>query len=854
MFKIIWDKEHNGVILTMNANGEALTVSPRPVFFEELDLLGFDKEKGWKYPRVKEPLLWAMDRRYFYRGLLVAEVKGGNIFDNPELIVPNEFNGLELIPIDSKILINQNRQNLFLLEHEALQFINETYRTYSFKKTRTKSKANNEVDWTLLADNQEKRTKAKYAVVKEDCDSFDIMPLDLATEQNKTVYLNTKIEQFIVSFSGGKDSQVVLDLVSRVLPPDDFLVIYSDTGLEIPPSLKLYKEIETLYQEWYPNLKFYLTKNPQDTVKLWDKFGLPSRVHRWCCSVTKTAPLYRYLKELNNTGKQPNVLTFEGVRAEESSKRSNYVRLGKAVKHSTVINARPIFNWNLTEIFLYLFSNKLPINDGYRYGLTRVGCVICPFSSDWNERIAKRIYPNTLSSFLNVIQQSVIESGVQDFDDYIKEGKWKRRSGTKSMLSINSRIDFLEQNQNMKTILTNPQEDILEWLKVLGNVYSQKNNNFVSGEIKTRNVVCNFEIEERKESHIKKLIVTFSNIYNFPTLLGQVKKVLYKTTFCSHCLACEVECPTGALQTFPNVKVNTNKCVHCANCLDFIEKGCLMAKSLNITEGDKNMNTKFASIDRYNRFGFRDNWLNQYFNNPNTYFESDNGLGIKMIPAFINWLEDAEIMNKKDKTITELGLILQNIYKSNPTTAAWEIIWINLCYNSVITNWYSRNINWKSIISREDLESKLKNYFGESIKPSTLLNGLAALINMMNESPLGEKMGLWRVKRSDKQLFVSKSVHETVSLIAVAYSLYRYAKENDRYNFTVSELYDEKQTRGIYKEFGLSKERFENILRGLQENKYKIVQVNLQMGLDNISLREDLTPLNVLNLLVKKQL
>jgi len=851
MFKIIWDKENNGVLLTLNANGDALTVSPRPVFFEELDLLGFDDKESWKYPKSKEPLLWACDRRYYYEGELVAEVKGGNIFDNAELVVPPEFHGLELKPIDIKKVIATNRQNLFLLEHEALQFINETYRTYSLKKIRTKAKANSEVDWALLADSQWKKTKTRYAVVKEDCDSFDIMPLDLAAEQNKTVYLNTKIEQFIVSFSGGKDSQVVLDLVSRVLPPDDFLVIYSDTGLEIPPSLKLYKEIETLYQKRYPNLKFHLAKNPQDTVELWDKFGLPSRVHRWCCSVTKTAPLYRYLKELNKTGKQPNVLTFEGIRAEESSKRSNYVRLGKAVKHSTVINARPIFNWNLTEIFLYLFSNKLPINEGYHYGLTRVGCVICPFSSDWNERIAKKIYPDTLSPFLNVIQQSVVESGVQDINDYIKEGKWKRRSGTKSMLSVNSRIDFIEQNQNLKAILTNPQEDILEWLKILGNVYFQKDENIISGEIKTRNVVCNFEIEERIESNIKKLIVTFSNIYNFPTLLGQVKKVLYKTTFCSHCLACEVECPTGTLQTFPNVQVNADKCVHCANCLDFVEKGCLMAKSLNITEGDKNMNTKFASIDRYNRFGLRDNWFNQYFNNPNTYFEMDNGLGVKMVPAFLNWLEDAEIINKKTKKITELGVSIQNIYKFNLTTA-WEIIWINLCYNSVITNWYSRDIEWNGTISREDLESKLKNYFGESIKPSTLLNGLASLINMMNESPLGNKMGFWQGRRNDKQIFVSKFPYEAVNTLSVAYSLYRYAKENDRYNFTVSELYDEKQTRGIYKEFGLSKERFENILRGLQENKYKIVQADLQMGLDNISLREDLTPLNVLKLLLEK--
>jgi len=332
MFKIVWDKENNGVVLTPDANGDALTVSPRPVFYEELDLLEFDKKVGWKYPKSIEPLLWACDRRYFYQGEFVAEAKGGNIFDNVELVVPDEFRGLKLMPIDVRKMISANKRGLFLIEHEALQFISETYRTYSLKQIRTKAKANEEIDWSLIAVNQEKKTKTKYAVVKEDCDSFDIMPFDLATEQNKTVYLNTKIEKFIVSFSGGKDSQVVLDLVSRVLPPEDFVVIYSDTGLEIPPSLELFEKTKELYQEHYQNLNFYLTKNPQDTVELWDKFGTPSRVHRWCCTFTKTAPLYRYLKEISGKDKQPNVLTFEGVRAEESSKLVLIQEIGKGLK------------------------------------------------------------------------------------------------------------------------------------------------------------------------------------------------------------------------------------------------------------------------------------------------------------------------------------------------------------------------------------------------------------------------------------------------------------------------------------------------------------------------------------------
>ena len=55
MFKIVWDPEYNGVRLTMSSKGDALNVSPRPVFWEELDLLGLNT-KGWIYPHVEEPL------------------------------------------------------------------------------------------------------------------------------------------------------------------------------------------------------------------------------------------------------------------------------------------------------------------------------------------------------------------------------------------------------------------------------------------------------------------------------------------------------------------------------------------------------------------------------------------------------------------------------------------------------------------------------------------------------------------------------------------------------------------------------------------------------------------------------
>jgi phosphoadenosine phosphosulfate reductase len=244
MFKTTWDRENNGVLLTMRSTEETLNVPPRPVFFEELDLLGLNK--FWKYPKAKEPLLWACDRRYFYKGELVLEAKGGNIYDDPQLIFTDAGKKLKLEPINLDLLCQNNEIQMFLMEYEAMEFINTQYRKY-----RPNGKTNfnpTDIDFQKLADIQEKKLKEKYAIIKEDCDSFDIMPLEEAEKQGKQIMLNTKIEMFIASFSGGKDSQVVLDLVSRVIPSNDFSVIYSDTGYEIPPSLEIYEQTKQFYK------------------------------------------------------------------------------------------------------------------------------------------------------------------------------------------------------------------------------------------------------------------------------------------------------------------------------------------------------------------------------------------------------------------------------------------------------------------------------------------------------------------------------------------------------------------------------------------------------------------------------
>ena len=78
MFKVSWDRETGGVKLSSLVEKDTINISPRPVFYEELNLLGLNT-LGWQYPECEEPLLWACNKEYYYRGDLVFEAKDANI-------------------------------------------------------------------------------------------------------------------------------------------------------------------------------------------------------------------------------------------------------------------------------------------------------------------------------------------------------------------------------------------------------------------------------------------------------------------------------------------------------------------------------------------------------------------------------------------------------------------------------------------------------------------------------------------------------------------------------------------------------------------------------------------------------
>jgi phosphoadenosine phosphosulfate reductase len=495
---------------------------------------------------------------------------------------------------------------------------------------------------------------------------------------------------------------------------------------------------------------------------------------------------------------------------------------------------------------------QLSINQGYRNGLWRVGCSICPYSSDWSEHVVAKKYPDSINPFVLDIIEKTSLLGISNENvkkEYVKLGNWKMRSGGKTSNTENSRLDIISTVPDFKAVLTAPKENLLIWMNVLGKIKIIQEKNITKGELQYKKGIYHFTIQTDE----KKQINTFENIGDEILLQGHIKRVLYKTTYCVHCETCEVECPIGALSVVPLVSVDVKKCIHCHKCLDFKERGCVMANSINISEGNiKNSKMKTSGIDKYSTFGMKEKWVSDFFNNSDDYFEGNNSLGTKMIPACLNWFREAEILEISDKKIAKTGIFLKNRFSNNPTTV-WEIMWVNLAYNSKIVEFYTSNIAFNRTYSKKEiLELMIPVFVG--ISEATLSNPLGALCSMFGikeHSIIGDtiKQGII-VAKGNAIDTISRQPYNDISPVAVAYSLYRYAEKNKRYNLTLSEFYDNKQTEGIYRQFGVSRERFETILRTLKEDKNRVLNADLNMGLDNINLREDLSSIDILTILL----
>ena len=346
----------------------------RPVFPEERLLLAVLLEKEPTY--YMESSIWAVNSRYYIDGATVS-------------IPIKMFAEADTDSIARKIAEASDQISYTYFDNSMAQFIHAN--------------------------------KHRLAYLKDEAFSF----VRKASEKYKE-------ESIVISFSGGKDSTVTADIVTKALSNPSLVHIFGNTTLEFPSTI----EYARRYREAHPLAIFQIAKNDEQVFyDVCEDIGPPARMMRWCCSMFKTGPITRVI---NSMYRSQQILTFYGIRKSESVSRSKYNRIeddAESVKIQQQTVASPIFFWKDIDIWLYMIGESIDFNSAYRLGYDRVGCWCCPNNNQRAQFLSRIYMPEESKKWRDFLVGFAKKIGKPDPEVYVDSGKWKARQGGNGLAS-----------------------------------------------------------------------------------------------------------------------------------------------------------------------------------------------------------------------------------------------------------------------------------------------------------------------------------------------------------------------------------------------------------------------------------
>lgn len=772
MYAYTYDEQTGGLLLTSSPLG--FSKEPRPVYYKELDILGFNQ--FWNYAKDDTyPYMWAESNNYYYRGRKVAQTKGGSCYTAPEIKILEEPepNGESLRFVDIPAMVKKNKEVLDGLVQDTIK---KTYNTYKQYKS--------------------------------------------------------KIDVFYVAFSGGKDSVVTLDIVQRALPHNAFKVLFGDTGMEFPDTYDVVREIQDKCEK--DEIDFIIAKSEYSPEYTWSLFGPPATVTRWCCSVHKTAPQILALRE--QTGKSNFTgMAFIGIRASESLARSEYNYISFGGKHKGQYSCNPILEWNSAELYLYIFSRNLILNEAYKKGLRRAGCLVCPRAAERNDFMSHAWYSDEFDKLIQIIEKMYKNgfSHTEDLNKFIENGGWKAR---KNGRDLPIKIGYSESKTKEQQILSvvNPRTDWKEWIKTIGVLI----NDSAPFRILFRNEEYMFGLREIENGY--QVFIDENLAKTNPLFVKLLKNVFRKAACCINCHECEADCHNGCISMRNGFVKISDKCVHCAECHK-VEKGCLIYKSLEMPKGGLIMSAN-KSLNCYSHHAPKKEWFTQYFNYKND-FDQKHSLGSQMYSFFKRFLRDAELLDGSGFSRT--AEIIDQIGIDN--LSSWGIMLVNLAYTPQI-NWYIKRLKMHETYSKEYTLSLLVS---DGAKESWV-NDIWSSFGRFLELPFNE-VGMGHSEKLKRHIVsITRTPWQNPDPRVILYSLYKFAEKcGGYYQFTLGRLLNhEIESEGVSPTeiFGLDRNQMEKLLTGLSVNYPEFINASFTLDLDNITLRSEKTSQDVLKL------
>lgn len=771
MYSYEWDVQTGGLLI--NSSPLSFSKEPRPVYYKELDILGFNKY--WNYEKNDiYPYMWAEANNYWYRGRLVAKTKGGSLYSAPELIIVDEPepNNAPLRFVDIPKMVEKNKD---ILEKITQETIKKVYNTY--------------VDY------------------------------------------QDKVDVFYVAFSGGKDSIVTLDIVQRALPHNKFKVLFGDTGMEFPDTYDAVNKIEKKCQE--QGIEFIRAKSELEPHCTWKQFGSPSKVTRWCCSVHKTSPqiisLRKNLRKVDFTG-----MAFVGVRANESASRSDYDYVSLGEKHKGQYSCNPILEWNSAELYIYIFSENLILNNAYKKGNNRAGCLVCPNVSEKNAFFRRACYSKEVDEYMNIISDLYNESipDAKKMKEFLSNTGWKARmNGRDVSIKIGCTELITKEYQVIK--VRNPKTNWKVWIKTIGVLVNETS----PYRIQFRGKEYSFIIKECEDGYDVFIDKTIAK--KAPLFSKYIKNVFHKAACCIGCHECEADCPYGCI-TMKNGDLNiSDRCIHCLQCHK-VDRGCLIFKSLEMPKGGNKMETK--SLNCYSTHAPRIDWIKQYFSLKDDFI-INNSLGSQQFSFFKRFLRDAELID--GDTFSNFAKVIDKI--GLDSLESWGLMLINLAYTPQI-KWFIKNL----VMNESSLKEYITSQLIESGTNERAANDIFRSFVRFVELPFSDVGMGYEQKEKNRVISITRTSWQNPAPRVVLYSLYKFAENcGGYYQFTLSRLLNhEIDSDGVSPTeiFGIDRKQMERILSGLSVNYPEFITVSFTLDLDNITLRDDKTSQDVLGL------
>lgn len=241
-------------------------------------------------------------------------------------------------------------------------------------------------------------------------EEMQALPLDdkiWISKKRITEYYEHFNGKVYVSFSGGKDSTVLLHLTRSIRP--DVKAVFFDTGLEFPEILDFVKTTENIEirkpkmtfksvieKHGYPVISKeqsrYIREARNGTSKLiayrmggegrfcisekWKPLiNAPFKISERCCDELKKKPAHKFERE---SGLARMIGTMAG---ESRLRRQKFLQHGCNSYNTKAPISKPLSPWLESDIWEYIKRFDVPYCKIYDMGYDRTGCMFCAFGA-----------------------------------------------------------------------------------------------------------------------------------------------------------------------------------------------------------------------------------------------------------------------------------------------------------------------------------------------------------------------------------------------------------------------------------------------------------------------------------------